>query len=243
MHWGLIANKNGMKKIIVSIFLIVYLISCKKELPEQQNDTPVSNNSTWTITQVPLIVPPSAPLAWTGSPSIESALTGSVEPVESESFRFLTQQKAAIELPPVDPLENAPKATPVKKDVKIPMKLWKYEFQSLKNKVITVDNIINWAKISNKFHLTGKVPKNWVYEWTFPIKIYDMSNGIISEWVWKADIFDKDGKVIQDKEVSFEADLDLFIPALTKKWILKIIADNPSGLPQNDDSVSINVIF
>lgn len=237
-----------MKKNLIFLFISLTLISCGKRndwesvvLPSSEGAKKETQETSTQALSVPAVAP------WTIEEKKWSTLEATWTQIEVPDWTpkdIITENiKVATELPKID--DPAKINTPImtQKQKTIVLKLWKNEFQTEKNNVVTLNNILSWTKLSSKVHLTGKVPINWVFEGTFPIKIYDIGNWILWEWLWKANIFDKNGKVIDDKVVSFEADIDLIIPALTKKWILILSADNPSGMPENADSVSIKVVF
>ncbi len=115
---------------------------------------------------------------------------------------------------------------------------------SPKKKEVVLSNFEPWLVITSPFLLKWKVPTNWIFEWVFPIKLVTSSGGIIFSGQGKANIFDKSGNVIEPI-VDFESSIE-FTPTLAQwiyNWKLILWADNPSGLPENDDRVEVEVLI
>ncbi|MFH1036775.1 MAG: Gmad2 immunoglobulin-like domain-containing protein [Patescibacteria group bacterium] len=91
--------------------------------------------------------------------------------------------------------------------------------------------------VSSPLVVTGEARGFWFFEASFPVKILD-SNGVElgigiaqakSDWM-------------TENFVPFEATLEFAMPTV-KNGILILERDNPSGLPENADSLSVPVKF
>ncbi|NUJ97523.1 hypothetical protein HGA92_01895 [Candidatus Gracilibacteria bacterium] len=113
-----------------------------------------------------------------------------------------------------------------------------------KKKKVILYNFEVGMPIVGKFLLKGKVPTNWVFEGSFPIKILSSTGGIIYQGQGKANIFDTSGAVIEPS-VEFESDIE--IPSVLSQGIhigkLILSADNPSALVENDDRVEVDILI
>jgi hypothetical protein len=113
-----------------------------------------------------------------------------------------------------------------------------------KRKKVILYNFEVWMPIVWKFLLKWKVPTNWVFEGSFPIKILNSMGGIIFQWQWEANVFDVSWNVIETS-VEFEANIE--IPDTLTQWIhiwkLVLSADNPSALAENDDRVEVDILI
>ena len=85
--------------------------------------------------------------------------------------------------------------------------------------------------------IDGEARGTWYFEASFPVKLYDANNNLLAQAPAQAlsDWMTTDF-------VSFSVTLTFPTPS-TQTGTLVLEKDNPSGLPQNDDSVSIPVSF
>ena len=93
------------------------------------------------------------------------------------------------------------------------------------------------APTSTSFFVSGKARGTWYFEASFPVKVYDANNKLIGSGVATAQ-----GDWMTEDYVPFEAIID--IPATiqrTDKGTVVLEKDNPSGLPENDNSLTIPV--
>ena len=92
-------------------------------------------------------------------------------------------------------------------------------------------------QVASPLKVSGKAVGNWYFEASFPIMILDANGeklGVVpaqaqSDWM-------------TTEFVPFEATLTFDKPT-TKTGTLVLMKDNPSGLPENDDSISIPISF
>ena len=101
-----------------------------------------------------------------------------------------------------------------------------------------VVNIKDNQTVSNPIIIEGKARGNWFFEASFPIKLVDTSGNVISSTI---------GQATEDwmttDFVSFIANLEYDKPTSTKRAMLVLSKDNPSGLPEHDQSIFIPVIL
>ncbi len=85
--------------------------------------------------------------------------------------------------------------------------------------------------------IVGLIDKSWVFEGSFPIKLFDSQNKILFDGIASAPNW-LEG---EEKLTDFSATLKFSTTSL--RGYLKIKNDNPSGLPQNDKNFNIPIIF
>ena len=101
---------------------------------------------------------------------------------------------------------------------------------------ITVTSPASGATVPETFTVTGKAPGPWYFEASFPIKVVDASNNFIGQGVAQAQ-----GDWMVEGDVSFIAAVTT--SGYTGSATLVLMRDNPSGMPENDDSISIPVVI
>jgi len=94
--------------------------------------------------------------------------------------------------------------------------------------------------ISSPLLINGEARGSWYFEASFPIELYDANNNLIGQTVAQA----QEDWMTEDF-VPFEAELNFnysaSIVGTTGNLVLK--KDNPSGLPENDDQLSLPIKF
>lgn len=101
-------------------------------------------------------------------------------------------------------------------------------------------------KIKSPLKIVGQARGNWFFEATFPIVLTDWDGKIISESYAQAK-----GEWMTTDFVPFEAVLNFESPVFpdapenhfSRRGYLILQKNNPSGLPEHDDSLEIPVIF
>ena len=93
------------------------------------------------------------------------------------------------------------------------------------------------SEVISPLEVTGNARGSWYFEASFPIKLLDASGKVIASAVAQAQ-----GDWMTENFVPFRAELTFKTPA-AKTGALILERDNPSGLPQNDESISIPVTF
>ncbi len=88
--------------------------------------------------------------------------------------------------------------------------------------------------VGKKFTVTGKAPGNWFFEGSAPIQVRDSETSKIFQGVAKVS-----GDWMTTKLVPFSA--DIIIQGYSGNATLVFLRDNPSGMPENDDSVELPI--
>jgi hypothetical protein len=99
---------------------------------------------------------------------------------------------------------------------------------------VVVDAPKSGQTVFQSFTITGKAPGNWYFEATFPIKVVDPQGNTVASGI---------GNALSDwmttEDVAFTADIK--VANYAGPATLVLMKDNPSGLPENEDSVSIPI--
>jgi len=101
---------------------------------------------------------------------------------------------------------------------------------------IRIDNLIKDTVIKSPIKISGEA-KNWYFEGSFPVKIINESGETLAQGIATAQ---SDWMV--DDFVPFEAEL-VFDPQKSLKGEIIFEKDNPSGLPENEESFRLPVLF
>jgi hypothetical protein len=91
--------------------------------------------------------------------------------------------------------------------------------------------------IASPLKIAGEAKGSWYFEASFPIKLEDEAGNIIAQTTAAAQ-----SDWMTENMVPFFADLT-FNSGTTTKGFLVFANDNPSGLPENDESIKIPVLF
>ena len=91
--------------------------------------------------------------------------------------------------------------------------------------------------VTSPLTVTGEARGNWYFEAQFPVKLYDAQGNLLASGPAHAQ-----GDWMTDAFVPFTVTLDFKKPT-TDTGALVLEKDNPSGLPQNEAHVSIDVRF
>lgn len=90
-------------------------------------------------------------------------------------------------------------------------------------------------KIKSPLVITGEARGNWFFEASFPVKLYDEKNNLLASGVAMAQ-----GDWMTENFVPFKAELNFSVTE-AQKGSLVLEKDNPSGLPENVDSLKVPV--
>ena len=93
------------------------------------------------------------------------------------------------------------------------------------------------STVGNIFVVSGSAPGPWYFEASFPIKIVDKDNNFIGQGIAQAQ-----GEWMTTDLVTFTATVTLD-GTYSGPATVVLLRDNPSGMPENDDSVSIPVVI
>lgn len=114
----------------------------------------------------------------------------------------------------------------------------------IENADIVINQPLPGAQISHPLHVYGEARGSWYFEATFPVVLVDWDGRIIAESYAEAG-----GSWMTEESVPFEAILEFKSPYkegdpdFMRRGVLILRKANPSGLPQNDDAVEIQVEF
>jgi|SRR3989338_4559422 len=93
------------------------------------------------------------------------------------------------------------------------------------------------AVVGDTFVVSGQAPGTWYFEASFPIKIVDKDNNFIGQGIAQAQ-----GEWMTVEQVTFTATVVLD-GTYSGPATVVLLRDNPSGMPENDDSVSVPIII
>lgn len=91
------------------------------------------------------------------------------------------------------------------------------------------------AVVTPSFAVKGEAPGNWFFEASFPIQVRDGEGSVIGRAVAQAK-----SDWMTTKQVPFEATVTVQ-SGYHGPATLILLKDNPSGLPEHDDSVSFDI--
>ena len=89
--------------------------------------------------------------------------------------------------------------------------------------------------------IKGRARGYWFFEASFGVELRDEENNIISSGFAEA-VLSEDETWMTEDFINFESEL-VFSEPITNKGTLVLKKDNPSGLPENDDSLVVPIIF
>jgi hypothetical protein len=92
-------------------------------------------------------------------------------------------------------------------------------------------------KVTSPLKISGKAVGNWYFEASFPVKILDANGNMLGSAPAQAQ-----GDWMTTDFVPFEVTITFDKPA-TATGTVALLKDNPSGLPEHDNSISIPVSF
>jgi len=93
------------------------------------------------------------------------------------------------------------------------------------------------SQVESPLEVRGEARGNWYFEASFPIKLLDANGKEIAMGIAMAE-----GDWMTTDFVPFKATLNFSMPE-TSTGTLVLIKDNPSGLPENDNSVQVPIEF
>lgn len=91
--------------------------------------------------------------------------------------------------------------------------------------------------VSSPLEVTGKARGNWFFEASFPVKLLDANNNVLTVAIAQAQ-----SDWMTENFVPFKAVVEFNRPT-TQTGTLVFQKDNPSGLPEHDDEIRIPVKF
>lgn len=105
--------------------------------------------------------------------------------------------------------------------------------------LIRVDTPLPGAVVSSPLVVRGEARGGWYFEASFPLELRDADGAVLAQGYAQAQ-----GEWMTKEYVPFES-IPLTFPAQPKGSVGTLVVhnDNPSGLPENDRSLSIPVKF
>ncbi len=102
---------------------------------------------------------------------------------------------------------------------------------------VSVSSPVSGATVGHTFTVTGTAPNAWYFEAVFPIKVTTPAGDTLGAAQAQAQT---DWTV--PGQIPFTATLNI-TSSYSGPATVALLKDNPSGLPQNDDSVEVSVII
>lgn len=93
------------------------------------------------------------------------------------------------------------------------------------------------TKVTSPLEVKGEARGNWYFEASFPVKLEDANGAVIAQGVAQAQ-----GEWMTDNFVPFLATLT-WAGTTTGNGTLRLIKDNPSGLPENAGEITIPITY
>lgn len=106
------------------------------------------------------------------------------------------------------------------------------------NTLIIVDNIKDNQEVSNPITILGKARGNWYFEASFPVKLVDLDGNVLVSTFASAQ-----SDWMTTDFVNFSVTLEYVKSTSTDRALIVLSKDNPSGLPEFDQSIYIPVIL
>ena len=111
-----------------------------------------------------------------------------------------------------------------------------YDYISSGGVVLRLDQQPDKQMLTSPYTLTGQVPGNWSFEASFPVELTDSQGKVLEKTPAHLN-----GNWMTTAYVPFSVTLT-FTPLTTaESGVLILRKDNPSGMSENDDQVTINV--
>ena len=93
------------------------------------------------------------------------------------------------------------------------------------------------STVGKSFEISGEAPGNWFFEASFPIQVRDKDDNVVGRAHGNAQ-----GEWMTEQQVKFIATVNIDGP-YTGPATLILLRDNPSGLPENDDSFEVPIVI
>jgi hypothetical protein len=113
-----------------------------------------------------------------------------------------------------------------------------HSFTSLKGVEIFVDSISEGSLVKSPLKITGRAPGNWFFEASAPVTLTNWDGVVLANSYMTAQ-----GEWMTTDYVPFEGEIDFSNTNYGDYGFLILKKDNPSGMPENDDSIEIKVLF
>lgn len=106
-----------------------------------------------------------------------------------------------------------------------------------KNELIRVVSPVAGAIVTSPLRIEGEARGHWYFEASFPVLLEDTAGTVLAEGPIQAE-----GEWMTTEFVPFSGELSFEAPTTTT-GVLVLKKDNPSGLPEYDDEIRIQVMF
>ena len=106
-----------------------------------------------------------------------------------------------------------------------------------KDDLIVVNFPLPNSTVTNPMTISGEARGGWYFEAQFPVKIYDANGKLLGDTAATAE-----GEWMTENYVPFKAAINFTAPS-TETGVLVLEKDNPSGLPEHANELSIPVRF
>lgn len=104
--------------------------------------------------------------------------------------------------------------------------------------LVKVESPLVNTKISSPVVVKGEARGYWYFEASFPVEVVDLAGNILGKGIAQAK-----GDWMTENFVPFEATITFAPPAPLTQGKIILRKDNPSGLPEHDDSLEIPIVF
>lgn len=101
---------------------------------------------------------------------------------------------------------------------------------------VTIETPTKNATVGKSFAVQGKAPGNWYFEASFPIQVRSAEGNVIGRGIAQAQ-----SDWMTTELVAFKTTVTIE-GGYTGPARLILLRDNPSGLPENDDAVEIDIV-
>ena len=110
------------------------------------------------------------------------------------------------------------------------------ELQKFSSENVRVNSPRINEKVEKKFAVTGEIRGNWMFEASFPIQVLDPSGNKVAQGFAMTS-----ANWMTTEFVPFTGEITT--AGYSGPATIVLMKDNPSGLPENDDSVSFTVVI
>lgn len=107
---------------------------------------------------------------------------------------------------------------------------------SMPTVAVTLSSPVAGSKLSSPLTVIGTAPGTWFFEGQIPVELLASDGTSLARIAAHAQ-----GEWMTEKEVPFQAVITFTTKATNGTLVIR--KDNPSGLPENDDSFSTAIVF
>lgn len=107
-----------------------------------------------------------------------------------------------------------------------------------KKDLITLDTLKAGSRISSPVEISGQARGIWYFEASFPIELQDANRKVLAQGIGSAQ-----DDWMTENFVPFTLTLNYKAQKSGTKGYIIFHKDNPSGMPENDDSIEVPIVF